>query len=557
MEITLDVETYPDFTPFCISICGIDLKPKFYRWNKSKPPKEVIDMLRDHHITKIYHNAKADIKWCKYIGMKTHGKVHDTLLLAKIGLPFEPSYALKELARKYLDEECKLDQEVKEWLRKNKCKDFSLIPEDLLRRYNMEDTRITMKLFYFLKEVINDKLYQLEIALINPIINMESAGIRINLSKTEELLDKYNKEVENIREYFKVIRNIDNLNSPQQVSHLIYDKLKLDLPYWKGATHRSTDSLALVLLQKKYPKVKDIEYLLTYREKFTKVKMFLMPFLAIHKDGYVYPEFNQFGDMDKRRIKTGRFSSSNPNFQNIPRGNEIRQLIIPRKDHVFLDLDYNQVEMRLFAFMAKDELMMKMYSNNEDLHNVHRKIFVDPYRVDDGTNRQIAKSIGFEILYGIGAPGMLRYLNRMKIFIEEDVVKKMIYGWHEIHPSLTDYKRILYRSLRRNGFIEDLYGRKYFLPLAKSYMAVNYAIQGMSANVMKDVIPEIDEYVNMIDGNMLLTIHDELLIELPKKQCTNDNINRIRSMMESPSKKIGVPLTVNHQIMTGSWGEKK
>jgi len=553
--LAVDVETDKSYRPFCISMTDTEMITSFYRWDYGKPHDIVKHIMEDHHITKVFHYAQADVGWLRKLGINTYGTIHDTCILAKIALPFEYKYGLKELAEKYLNEKCESAYKVNEWLKRNKDSNYMQIPRQLLKEYNKDDTRLTMKLFYFLNDATKEKVYELERSLIIPVVNMESNGIRIDLPFTRIKLDSHELRVSQISKWFKKIRRLDNLASPKQVSYLLYKQLKLDPPFWKGHHHYSTDALALICLQRQYPKVRDIPMIMEHREKFTKIKMFLRPFIEKNVDGYIYPRFNPMGAVDRRRIKTGRFSSSNPNFLNIPRGNELRELIIPRKGHYFLDLDYSQIEMMLFAFFAKDVSMIKSYNRNEDIHTIHKKIFVDPYRKDNGTNRQIAKNIGFEIIYGIGAPGMWMFLTRMGIHLDEGTIREMLMGWHNLHPRLLDYKKKLYGELRRNGFIQDIYGRRYYLPLAKSYMAVNYVIQGMSANIIKDVMPEINEYSLMLGGRMLLSIYDELLLELPLPAKRKD-AEQIALMMEKPGVKLNIPVRAEYQILKRNWGEK-
>lgn len=554
--IAVDVETYRDGDPFCISFTDTKLHQVYRRWNRFRIPRVVLDILMDERIPKALHNAHFDLGALRQIGVEVRGKIHDTLLMAQLSLPHQKSYKLKELMR---DKELPFQKECKEYELVQKYSKlgytYDRIPGALMKKYNMKDTYYTMLLYAYLEKTTNDPIYKLERRLIRTVVDMESNGIRVDVNFSKLKLEAYQERLDEISGYFQKKHGLENINSSKQVSELLYDKLELDPPQWKGKEHYSTDYLALVLLKDSHPCIKKI---IEHRRMATKVRMFLRPFVEKNKSGNMHPNFNQLGEVGRHRIKTGRFSSSNPNFQNIERGSDIRELLKPREGYYFLDYDYNQIEMRLYAYLARDKAMMKTYEKGGDIHILHKQTFVDPYRKDfDGKNRQIAKNIGFEIIYGIGAPGMTNFLHKQGIHLNQQVVGLMLDRWHMQHPSLTDFRRKLYQQHHRGGFIEDNYGRRYFLPLAKNYMAVNYIIQGMSANIIKDAMPNVNRYVKSLKGRQLLTIHDELLLELPLKYYKTREEEDIKEIMEAPKKKIGIPLVVDYQRMKRNWGEKK
>ncbi len=563
--ISSDIETRRNGLPFCISFVSSDGWKKFYRWKGSTLPTKVVSILKDRTTPKVFHNGAFDVgKIWRMNQVKTEGVLHDTLIMAKIGLPHMPRYNLKYLMQHEelpFKEKCLEYEEVQKLIKIQKKElgyvDFSKMPRDLMKTYNILDSVYTMKLFYYLLSVIDDPCYHLEQGVFWTVIDMEGYGIRIDVKGAKKKFRKYSEGLERMRNKMKRVYDLDNPNSTQQVNKLMYKELDYKPFKFKGRTHFTTDDLSLKLLKHNYPKDPFPGRMLKYR-KYASYNKFLNQIVTNVKDGFIYPNFNQMGDIDRRRIKTGRFSSSNPNFQNLPRGKVIRELVIPRKNHFFLDLDYSQVEMRLFAFYANDELMVKIYFEGGDIHNEHKKIFVDPFRKDvDGLNRQIAKSIGFEILYGIGPPGMWKYLAKQGIIIPIEKVAQMIDKWHYVHPNLRILKQKLYTELKSKGFIRDVYGRKYYLPLVKSYIAVNYFIQGMSANIIKDVMPEVNDYSKSINGKMILQVHDELMIELPNEYLKNQKvIDKIKGIMEKPGDKLGMPLKVDYNIIKDNWGNK-
>lgn len=554
-----DIETSRNYWPFCISFTGLELEPRYYRWDKHGRPGDMLKakkILADPKIDLVFHNAKYDVRYLRAHGFIVRGKIHDTLLMAKIGSPHRPSYALKALMIDPdlpFNEKCAEYEKIKDLMKQGIW--FDEMNPKFMKRYNCNDTLYTIKLFYTFSEVLDEPIYELERKQIPVVIDMEKAGIKVDIEFTRLKLDSFLYEVHKLDRHFKKNYKLDNANSPTQIADLLYNRMKIP-PYKddEGKTHQPTDDLALKII-KRNTKYSIATKLIKHRHLSSQIRFLNQLIKHTTEQGYVFPSFNQMGSEYGRKIKTGRYSSSNPNFQNLPRGSEIRELLVPRKGTHFLDLDYNQIEMRLFAYLAHDEMMIDIYEEGGDLHNEHKKIFVDPFRPDDGTNRQIAKSIGFEILYGIGAPGMWRYLARQNIFIDVDTIKEMLDGWHQLHPSLYRFRNKLHKQLQFQKYVEDLYGRKYYMPIYKSYVATNYYIQGMSANIIKDVMPKVNKYVKQKGGKLLLTIHDELLIELPDR-CKKQTHQAIKEIMEEPSEKLHIPLKVEYKVLRKNWGKK-
>lgn len=564
--IAVDIETRPDGTPFCVGFCNEQMKFTYFRW-KTRPQDRCIHMLEDPNTAKVFHNASYDIGRLKQIGVNVQGEIHDTFILAHLLLDDEPSKGLKQLAEKHLNSDRSDAEAIKYWVKKSRL-GYDSYDHAKLKAYNKKDVTDTMRLFYKLKEAIEWPIYPLEQKLIPVIIHMEEAGIRIDMKKCSQFQAEYKTKLDKLCYIFKTKYSLENPNSAAQLSELIYKRLKLPRVDYKPKhkpqeaedAQPSTDGLALIMIQQKndHPVLKMIQ---EYRTLSTVEHFFLNPFMNKNINGFIYPRFNQLGQVTERGVRTGRFSSSGPNFQNIKRGPEVRQLIIPRKGHYLLSADYKQIEMVLYAYLAHDKTLIDVYKNGGDIHNFHKAEFVDPYRPDvDGLNRMIAKHMGFELIYGIGAPGMQRFLAGRGIFLAEHLVSRMIERWHYHHPALAKFKKELYHIYKSNGgeYITDFYGRYYHLPYNRFYIAVNYFIQGMAANIIKDVMPDVCEFMTAIGGKLIMTIHDELVCDIPYSAGKPVEVaEHVSKLMRKPGIRLSVPLRVDYAICKHDWGEAK
>lgn len=395
---------------------------------------------------------------------------------------------------------------------------------------------------------------EIEEPLIKILAGMEYTGVAIDLDHLSELINEYEGEISRLtREIYELSGEDFNINSSRQLSEVLYKRLKLPA-LKKTKTGLSTDAATLKAIQHTSPVIGKI---LEYREK-TKLKntyIDVLPNLVHPGDGRVHTNYNQLG------TSTGRISSNNPNLQNIPvrteYGRQIRKAFIPGKGYdLLMASDYSQIELRILAHMSEDENLIDAFSRQEDIHTrTASEVFAVDYNEVGPDLRRKAKAINFGIIYGMTEFGLASRLS-----ISEEEARDYINRYFRRYPGVSIFLKKLIEDAYKNGYSTTMFGRKrYIKELGSSNgrirslgerFAVNTPIQGSAADIMK--LSTIVLYNNLrseeLDSNIILHVHDELVLELKEKD--QKKIEKIiRRSMENCIK-LRVRLKVD--ISTGS-----
>jgi DNA polymerase-1 len=370
------------------------------------------------------------------------------------------------------------------------------------------------------------------------------------LAQFSEELAEDMKELEN--EIYEKAGEEFNINSPQQLGVILFEKL--DLPAGKK-TKTGQYSTAESVLSNLAPKYEMPSLILDYRQ-LTKLKstyVDALPALINPDTGRVHTEFNQ------TVAATGRLASSNPNLQNIPirteRGREIRKAFIAEDGFKLMSADYSQVELRVIAHIAKDEAMIEAFLNDEDIHSRTAKEIFDLNSIDDASpdHRRKAKEVNFGIPYGVSAYGLASRLG-----IENSEGKDMIDQYFERFPNILNYINDTKAFAREHGYVKTLMGRRRYIPDIKSgnwnvrgfaeRTAINMPIQGTAADIIKLAMINIHHWLkeNKKQSRMLLQVHDELIFEIHESEL-DEVPDKIIGMMESAFE-LDVPLKVEAGI---------
>jgi DNA polymerase-1 len=349
-----------------------------------------------------------------------------------------------------------------------------------------------------------------------------------------------------------------NVNSPKQLGEVLFEKMGLPAPK-KTKTGYSTDAETLKKLAPDHEIIADI---LDYRH-MTKLRSTYADGLlaAADENGRVHSAFNQTG------TATGRLSSSEPNLQNIPvrteLGKEFRKYFIPSSDdHVIIDADYSQIELRLLAHVANDEAMISSFMSGEDIHTMtaSRVFGVSPDEVT-GELRKRAKAVNFGILYGIGEYSLSEDLGISRIQAKE-YIESYLSGF----PSVSAYLDNVKLQARERGYVTTEFGRKRYIPelAAKNKnlqhfgerVAMNSPIQGTAADIIKIAMVSTARKLREsgLDARLILQVHDELLIEA-HKDCADKALDILVDCMEN-AVSFRVPLDVEAHIGS-TWYEAK
>ena len=438
---------------------------------------------------------------------------------------------------------------------KNKLKNFSEVPIKEATNYAAEDADITLQLYRTFETKIDDKttkmLQEIEYPMIFVLMEMEATGALIDIKHLNSLSNNFGSKlinlVQKIHKHSGVVFNID---SPKQLSEVLFDKMGIEAKGLKKTSsgYYSTSEAVLQKLADENEIIKDI---LEYRT------------LAKLKSTYT-DKLSEICDLGSRVhtsyhqavTSTGRLSSSDPNLQNIPirtkDGIVIREAFIAPQGKKLLAIDYSQIELRLMAHYSNDEIMVKSFNNNEDIHKrTASEIFgVDIQDVDDDMRRK-AKTINFGLLYGMSAFGLSNQLSVTRA--EADI---FLESYFDRYSGVSAFMKNIVEDAKGKKYVETLHGRKihvpniessnYLMRQASERAAINGPLQGSAADIIKIAMIKIAEWIEVNDQEikMILQVHDELIFEVPDSY-GEENIEPIIKLMEQ-STEINVPLKAEY-----------
>lgn len=426
------------------------------------------------------------------------------------------------------------------------------------------------KIFEILKK--DKKLFDLFINIEKPLIplvyQMQENGVLVDQDFFRKISKKYHTELDLLeKKIFKLSGEEFNVKSPKQLSEILF--VKMGLPT-KGIKKSKTGTYStnIDMLEKLRNEHSVIEYIMEYRElqKLLSTYIDVIPGM-VGDDNRLHAEFLQNG------TATGRFSSRNPNLQNIPtrteHGRKIREGFIAEKGKVFVSFDYSQIELRILAFLSGDEGLIQIFKEGHDIHTAvaARIAGLDELDVDREMRRK-AKIVNFGILYGMG-------INSLKKEMETTREEAQLFynGFFTQFPKATAFLEKTKQYARELGYTETLFGRRRhfkninaqlpFIRAMAERMALNAPIQGSQADIIKSAMVMISEEVlsEYPDAKLLLQIHDEIIYEIKEDQA-DKFAKHVNSLMENILEKSyihyisSVPLVV-HYSKGSHWGELK
>jgi DNA polymerase I len=401
------------------------------------------------------------------------------------------------------------------------------------------------------KRSLLDLFEKVEKPLIPIIKEMTAWGIAIDQEHFEMLRDRMKVQLARIEEEVTKLTGASiNLNSPKQLSELLFVTLGLK-PKGKKKTSGAftTNAEALEGLRDAHPV---IPLLLEYREVQKLLTTYVEALLGhLKEDGKIHATFLQHG------AATGRFSSTNPNLQNIPAkgegGKEIRHGFIASPKHLFIGCDYSQIELRVLAMLSGDEKLIDTFKKGEDIHaSVASAMFKVPMNEVTNDMRRKAKVINFGILYGMGVTALQKNLGSTR-----DEAQSYYANYFATFPSIAQYLEQTKVFARTNGYTETMFGRRRYFPAITSgapflrafaeRMAVNAPIQGTNADIIKIAITLIDEDLRkagLIEkAHLVLQVHDELVYEV-QEEVRGEVESIITSAMVSVFERSPLPVSV-------------
>ena len=455
--------------------------------------------LADADCKKLTVDSKELYKCCLCRKVQAQGVVDDVALAAYLADPGHNSYALADLSKRYLASALPTD-----------CENIALLAVQLREQ---------------LKEYEQLALYEeLELPLAPVLAKMELSGItpdmellaQLNEDMTARIAQLEKQAMEQAGEEF-------NLKSPKQLGIILFERLQLPV-IKKTKTGYSTDAKVLEALEGKHPLIATI---LEHRKLAKLQSTYLdgLKPLVNAKTGRIHTHFQQTVTV------TGRLSSTDPNLQNIPtrteEGKQIRRIFVPGAGYDYLmSCDYSQVELRILACIAQDELLLDAFRHGQDIHaRTAAEVFGVPLAEVTHEMRSRAKAVNFGIVYGISDFGLAKQL---------DVGRKEAAGYIESYfaryTGVKKYMEDIVAKAREQGYVSTLMGRRRYLPDIRhsnfnlrsfaERTAINTPIQGTAADIMKKAMIDVERALKQAGckSRILLQVHDELVLEVTENE---------------------------------------
>ncbi|GAA8129018.1 DNA polymerase I [Helicobacter pylori] len=499
------------------------------------------------HAQIIGHDLKPLLSFlkAKYQVSLENIRIQDTQILAFLKNPEKVGF--DEVLKEYLKEELILHETIKDFKTKSKA--------EKSEQLGMELNALKRLCAYFEKGGLEEGLLALarevETPFMKVLMGMEFQGFKIDVPYFKRLEQEFKNELHVLERQILDLIGVDfNLNSPKQLSEILYERLELP----QNKSH-STDEKSLLKILDKHP---SIALILEYRELNKLFNTYTTPLLRLKdKDDKIHTTFIQTG------TATGRLSSHSPNLQNIPvrssKGLLIRKgFIASSKEYCLLGVDYSQIELRLLAHFSQDKDLMEAFLKGRDIHlETSKALFGEELAKE---KRSIAKSINFGLVYGMGSKKLSETLN-----IPLNEAKSYIEAYFKRFPSIKDYLNRMKEEILKTSKAFTLLGRYRVFDFtgANDYVKGNYLregvnaiFQGSASDLLKLGMLKVSErFKNNPSVRLLLQVHDELIFEIEEKNALElqQEIQRILNDEVYP---LRVPLETS-AFVAKRWNELK
>ena len=540
-----------------------------FRTEQRNAVEEIISALKpileDESVKKCGHNIKYDALVFRKYDVYMQGIAFDTMVASYLLRPTLRQHSLDSLSLFYLNfKKISITELIGE--KKNQIS-MAEVPVEDVARYSCEDADITLRLQHLLAPQLEsanlmELFTTLEMPLVSVLMDMEAAGISVDTPFLTDMSKDFDVQIERVQEIiFGFAGESFNLNSPQQLGKILFEKLEVhkeaNIRPRKTKTGYRTDVQVLEMLKG----IPIADHILEYRQlaKLKSTYIDVIPTLINPKTNRLHTSFNQ------TVTATGRLSSSDPNLQNIPVrteiGKKIRKAFVTSSDKTKLfSADYSQIELRILAHLSKDERLIEAFCSGEDIHSKTASLIFDvPMDQVTPTLRSRAKAINFGIVYGMGQTKLARDTG-----ISQAEAKQFIDSYFEKYTGIKQFIDESLDSARKYGYVTTMLGRKREVPEIHSensrvrtnaeHIAINSPIQGTCADMIKVAMVRIHEKLKSMKTKMLLQIHDELLFEVYEGE-----IDIVQPMIIDCMKN-AMPLDVPVEITTGfgnNWMELK
>jgi DNA polymerase-1 len=484
-------------------------------------------LLANPELPKFGQNIKYDLLVLKRQGVKVEGVAFDTMIASYLLDPSVRGHGLDDLAMTHLDHKMISYEDVTGKKGASQL-GFEEVEVEKAAEYSCEDAHATYLLTRILGEKIREEgfehlFHEVEIPLIEVLTEMEYAGVKIDVDHFHGLSVEFRAELARLEgEIHELVGGPFNINSPQQLGKILFEKLKLSSPK-KTKTGYATDVKVLTRLAGEHPLPRLV---LDYRSlsKLLSTYVEALPRQIHPETGRIHTSFNQ------AVTATGRLSSSDPNLQNIPirtpNGRRIRQGFIPEEGMWMLSADYSQIELRILAQISGDKRLREAFQKEQDIHGHTAGLLFGckPEEVTEEMRRK-AKVINFGVIYGMGQNALADQLG-----ITRDEARAFIDQYFQTYEGVKDWREACLEQAREKGYVTTLLNRRRYLreifsehagirSLAER-TAVNTPIQGTAADMIKVAMIRLLRRLREqgLETRMLLQVHDELVFEVPEAE---------------------------------------
>jgi DNA polymerase-1 len=507
-------------------------------------------ILEDPEVRKVGHDLKRDMLWLAANSVRLRGLELDTMIASYLLDATRSTPTLETVALEHAGYQAQKAEAVRG--KGSKAPDFDSVPPDGVVAYACERADLPLQasvpLTALLTEERLDELYrELEHPLIPVLVDIERTGILVATDALAEQSRRMDSQLTELQsQIFSLAGEEFNINSPRQLSTILFEKLALPTRKKTGKTRAastSADVLTELAEQHELPRLV-VEWRAIQKLKGTYVDA--LPLLVRPDTGRVHTSFNQ------AVAATGRLSSSDPNLQNIPirtpLGRDIRRAFVAREGHALISADYSQIELRVLAHLSEDTALTEAFIRDEDIHDkTAHQVFGDDSGLDPHELRRRAKIINYALLYGKTAFTLSR-----DIGVTPQAAQAFIDAYFEGYPSVRAFLEGIVEQGRETGEVRTMFGRRRLVPNLRSRNGqiraaaeretVNMPIQGTAADILKRAMLALAGALPP-SAPMILTVHDELLIEAPRDEA--DSVASLaRDRMEQAAD-LSVPLTVD------------
>jgi DNA polymerase-1 len=524
-------------------------------------------VLEDEAVEKVGHDLKFDVLTLARCGVTLRGLAFDSMLASYLLDATRSTHPLEAVALEHLGFKALTEEDV--FGRGAKALEPSDLPPAALLDFAGERADLAWQLAERLAPALAAERLErvdrdLELPLIPVLAAIERAGVKVDTGVLGRLSERLERELALASaRIFEHAGESFNINSPKQLSEVLFDKLKL--PAGKRTGKSGVASTAVGVLEELAQAHELPRLVLEWRsvQKLKGTYIDALPQLVNPATGRVHTCFNQ------AVAATGRLSSSDPNLQNIPirseLGREIRAAFVAEPGHVLISADYSQIELRVLAHLSGDPALVDAFRRGEDIHDqTALRVFGADSGLDPHERRRRAKIINYALLYGKTAFTLAK-----DIGVSQQSAQAFIDAYFAGFPEVRRFIDRLLEEARKSGAVTTMFGRRRLVPeltsqngqirAAAERVSVNMPIQGTAADILKRAMIVVHRMLEERrarggQARMILTVHDELLFEVPRNE-TDEVVALVREGMEG-AVQLAVPLTVDVGV-GGNWKEAK